>query len=233
MTDIKNINEQVLVQTIREIISKADLNVMTAKLVRTELKTKLNVVNLDSRKKQISSIIDDVVRELNEANDKKKKEENDEDCNGSKAKQPPKNKGSDTSESSDGDISDNAIDDESLARKLHDEELGSKRRSAKKVVKGKTNKKKDNSEAKPKKSTNNGYTKPCPLSAELAEFVGAPQMPRHEVVKHMWAYVKDNNLLDPKNKQFAICDPELAKILGRKRVRMFGIMKQLNKHFIK
>ena len=232
MSDINDISDEVLMRSIREIISKADLNVMTAKLVRNELKTKLNVGNLDSRKKQISSMIDDVVRDLSKANDKKPKVKDD-DHNGSKAKPQTKNKESETCDkSSDEDISDDAIDDESLARKLHDEELNSKRRSAKKVVKSKTNKKKDKSETKTKKSSKNGYTKPLALSPELAEFVGAAEMPRHEVVRHMWAYVKDNNLLDPKNKQFALCNDQLLKILGRKRVRMFGIMKHLTKHFI-
>merc|ERR1719186_1364949 len=40
----------------------------------------------------------------------------------------------------------------------------------------------------------NGYTAPVKLSAELADIVGGEEMPRHEVVKRMWAYIKENNL---------------------------------------
>ena len=41
-------------------------------------------------------------------------------------------------------------------------------------------------------------------------------MPRHEAVKQIWAIIKERNLYDPKNKQFAICDDELHKIFGKK-----------------
>jgi chromatin remodeling complex protein RSC6 len=39
-------------------------------------------------------------------------------------------------------------------------------------------------------------------------------MARHEVVKKVWAIIKERNLYDPKNKQFAICDDELLKVFG-------------------
>ncbi len=41
-------------------------------------------------------------------------------------------------------------------------------------------------------------------------------MPRSEVVKRMWAYFKEHNLLDPHNKQFVNCDETLTKLFGRK-----------------
>merc|ERR1719312_1248322 len=51
---------------------------------------------------------------------------------------------------------------------------------------------------KGKKGGGNGYTAPVKLSEELADIVGGDEMPRHEVVKRMWAYIKDNKLQDPK-----------------------------------
>merc|ERR1719438_174396 len=42
-----------------------------------------------------------------------------------------------------------------------------------------------------------GYMKDVKLSDELADIVGGNEMPRHEVVKRMWAYIKDNKLQDP------------------------------------
>ncbi|CAG2172294.1 unnamed protein product [Oppiella nova] len=241
------VSEEVLIKSIREILVSADLNVMTSKLVRNELKNRLNVEDLDSRKKQINSIITDVINELNERSSDKtfvkeevvvKREDivvKREDISGTKGKDE-----SDTSSDSSSD-DDSPVSDGDLARKLHNEELDSKRRvtrnnsshtkksSVKKTKKRKT---KYNSEddKKPKKQKN-GYLKPCVLSTDLADFLGEPEMPRHEVVKRIWTYVKENNLQDPKNKQFAICDNQLTKIFsGRKRIRMFGMMKILSKH---
>lgn len=51
-----------------------------------------------------------------------------------------------------------------------------------------------------------GFTRPYKLSPELASLMGAKELPRHEVVKKVWAIIKEKNLYDPKNKQYAICD---------------------------
>ncbi|XP_014487435.1 PREDICTED: upstream activation factor subunit spp27 [Dinoponera quadriceps] len=77
-----------------------------------------------------------------------------------------------------------------------------------------------------------GYTRAITLSPELAAIVGAEQMARHEVVKKVWSIIKERNLYDPKNKQFAICDEELMKVIGVKRFRTFGMMKYLKNHFV-
>lgn len=74
------------------------------------------------------------------------------------------------------------------------------------------------------------YNKELDLSDQLARVVGGNQMPRSEVVKRMWAYFKGNNLLDPQNKQYVNCDETLTKLFGRKRVRAFGMLKDLSKH---
>lgn len=70
------------------------------------------------------------------------------------------------------------------------------------------------------------------LSKELAALVGQESMARHEVVKKMWAIIKEKNLYDPNNKQFAVCDDALFKVIGVKRFRTFGMMKYLKNHFI-
>jgi len=76
------------------------------------------------------------------------------------------------------------------------------------------------------------FTKSFKLSDELAAVVGADVMPRHEVVKKLWAVIKERNLQDPGNKQFAICDDQLFKVIGVKRFRTFGMMKHLKSHFL-
>lgn len=77
-----------------------------------------------------------------------------------------------------------------------------------------------------------GYTKVCTLTPELAAVVGQDTMARHEVVKKVWSIIKEKNLYDPKNKQFAICNDELLKVFGVKRFRTFGMMKYLKDHFV-
>lgn len=77
-----------------------------------------------------------------------------------------------------------------------------------------------------------GFTRPLQLSPELASLMGEESLPRHEVVKKVWALIKERNLYDPKNKQFAICDADLLKVIGVKRFRTFGMMKYLQPHFL-
>ncbi|RVE42153.1 hypothetical protein evm_013193 [Chilo suppressalis] len=95
--------------------------------------------------------------------------------------------------------------------------------------------------AKPKKAKGgkgggrgkgSGYTRAYKLSPALSDLMGAEEMPRHEVVKRMWALIKEKQLHDPNNKQFAICDEALYKVIGTKRFRIFGMMKYLKSHFI-
>jgi len=76
------------------------------------------------------------------------------------------------------------------------------------------------------------FTKSFKLSPELADVVGSDVMPRHEVVKKLWAVIKERELQDPSNKQYAICDDQLFKVIGVKRFRTFGMMKHLKDHFL-
>jgi len=83
-----------------------------------------------------------------------------------------------------------------------------------------------------KKRGGTGFTRPLQLSPELASLMGEESLPRHEVVKKVWALIKERNLYDPRNKQFAICDADLLKVIGVKRFRTFGMMKYLQPHFL-
>lgn len=78
-----------------------------------------------------------------------------------------------------------------------------------------TEKKKKKSGTKAKYT---GFTRPYKLSPDLASLMGAKELPRHEVVKKVWAIIKEKNLYDPKNKQYAICDGPLEKVIGVKRL---------------
>lgn len=73
--------------------------------------------------------------------------------------------------------------------------------------------------------------KPMNISPDLAAVVGAGPMPRSEVVKALWVYIKKNNLQDPKNKRNINADANLKKIFdGKGVVNMFEMTKLVSKH---
>jgi len=73
--------------------------------------------------------------------------------------------------------------------------------------------------------------KPMTVSSELAAVVGAGPMPRSEVVKKLWEYIKKNNLQDPSNKRDINADEALKKVFGGKAtVNMFEMTKLVSKH---
>jgi upstream activation factor subunit UAF30 len=75
------------------------------------------------------------------------------------------------------------------------------------------------------------FMKPLTPSASLAEVVGSKPLPRTEVVKKMWAYIKKNKLQDSKNKRMINADAKLKPIFGGKnQVSMFDMAKHLAKN---
>lgn len=73
--------------------------------------------------------------------------------------------------------------------------------------------------------------KPLAVSDDLAAVVGKGPMPRSEVVKKLWAYIKKNNLQDDKNKRNINADESLKKVFGGKAVvNMFEMTKLVSKH---
>jgi len=79
--------------------------------------------------------------------------------------------------------------------------------------------------------SNSAFMKPMNISAELAVIVGKGPMPRSEVVKKLWAYIKEHDLQDPKNKRNINADENLKKVFGGKEVvNMFEMTKLVSKH---
>jgi chromatin remodeling complex protein RSC6 len=72
--------------------------------------------------------------------------------------------------------------------------------------------------------------KPMKPSADLAAVVGNNPMPRTEVTKKLWAYIKKNNLQDPKERRMINADDKLRPIFGKPKISMFDMTKQVNKH---
>ena len=81
------------------------------------------------------------------------------------------------------------------------------------------------------KKVNSAFMKPLAISAELALVVGKGPMPRSEVVKKLWVYIKKNGLQDAKNKRNINGDAALVAVFGGKKVvNMFEMTKLVSKH---
>ena len=78
---------------------------------------------------------------------------------------------------------------------------------------------------------NAAFMAPVTPDATLAEVVGAKPIPRTEVTKRLWAYIKKNKLQDAKNKRMIKADPTLKTVFGGKAtVNMFEMTKLVSKH---
>ena len=85
--------------------------------------------------------------------------------------------------------------------------------------------------AKSKRKPNAAFMKPVQPSAALSEVVGLKPLPRTEVTKKLWAYIKKNKLQDAINKRMINADEKLKAVFGGKRqVSMFEMTKLVNAH---
>jgi len=104
------------------------------------------------------------------------------------------------------------------------------KKTAKKATAKKTTKK-----AKPRtmktRKPNTGFMKPMTPSTNLATIVGGTPLPRTEVTKKLWAYIKKNGLQDARERRMINADDKLKTVFGGKsRVSMFEMTKLVSKH---
>jgi len=230
-----------LKKEIQGILKDADLDNTSAKKVRLQLQEKLDV-DLADRKKEVDQLVMEVIDEQTQDDDEEGSEEEKAPSDGGGSDYEPEEpvkvgRGRKPAKKSKARY---GSDDEGSSG----EEWGAKKKAGKKGKKRSASSddsdyEKPKSKAKPRKKKAageggarkaGGYTAPVKLSEELADIVGGDEMPRHEVVKRMWAYIKENKLQDPKNKQMIKCDDKLAKIVPTKKFRGFGMTKYLKDH---
>ena len=78
---------------------------------------------------------------------------------------------------------------------------------------------------------NAAFMKPVTPDDALAAVVGAKPLPRTELTKKLWAYIKKNGLQDPKNKRQINADDKLKAVFnGKKSVSMFEMTKLVSGH---
>lgn len=80
------------------------------------------------------------------------------------------------------------------------------------------------------KNKQNAFMRPVRPSKELATITGSEPLPRTEVVRKMWNYIKKNKLQNPRNKREILADEKLRPIFGKDRASMFEMNKHLSRH---
>ncbi|HHU94744.1 MAG TPA: DNA topoisomerase III [Alcaligenaceae bacterium] len=83
---------------------------------------------------------------------------------------------------------------------------------------------------KASKTAGTGFMKPMTPSADLAQIVGKTPLPRTEVTKKMWEYIKKHDLQAPENRRNINADAKLKPIFGKDQISMFELSKCLNAH---
>ena len=81
-----------------------------------------------------------------------------------------------------------------------------------------------------KRKPNAAFMKPVTPNEKLAAVVGASPLPRTELTKKLWAYIKKNGLQDAKNRRMIKADDRLRPIFGKPQVNMFEMTRLVNKH---
>ncbi|TAM81765.1 MAG: DNA topoisomerase III [Candidimonas sp.] len=87
--------------------------------------------------------------------------------------------------------------------------------------------------ATPQKSgrkPNAAFMKPLTPSATLAAIIGPEAVPRTEVTKKIWNYIKQHNLQDPANRRNINADVRLRPLFGKEQVSMFELTKLVSAH---
>lgn len=80
---------------------------------------------------------------------------------------------------------------------------------------------------------NAAFMAPLQPSGPLADVIGNKPLPRTEIVKKVWDYIKKNNLQDQKNKRMINADTKLKPLFGKNQISMFELAKIVNNHVVK
>lgn len=118
-----------------------------------------------------------------------------------------------------------------VKKKVAKKKVVKKKVTKKKVVKKKITKKKVvKKKTKTKRKPNAAFMKAMTPSAILAAIVGSSPLPRTQVVKKMWVYIKKYDLQNPKNRRNILADAKLKPLFKKAEISMFDMAKIINKH---
>jgi chromatin remodeling complex protein RSC6 len=103
-----------------------------------------------------------------------------------------------------------------------------KKAAAKKAAPKKAAAKKAAPKKKSARKPNAAFMAPLNATPALAEVIGSKPMPRTEIIKKIWEYIKKNNLQDNKNKRMINSDGKLRSLFGKDQISMFDLAKIVN-----
>ena len=116
------------------------------------------------------------------------------------------------------------------AKKATKKKATKKKATAKKATKKKATAKKATKKKAAKRKPNAAFMAPMMPSATLGDVIGNKPMPRTDVTKKIWDYIKKNGLQDKANRRMINADDKLMKLFGKKQVSMFEMTKLVSKH---
>ncbi|KAI4327489.1 hypothetical protein L6164_019942 [Bauhinia variegata] len=211
------VSESELIGRLREFLRSADLNTTTTATVRRQLENDFGI-DLSDRKAFIREQVDLFLQsehyQADEAEEDGQQEphEDAEDEEDQKVEaKSDESEGTDSKQETDND----------------DEEAGDEKIKHARIRKDKKGSNKVGNEVKKR---GGGFCKLCSLSPQLQKFVGVPEMARTEVVKQLWAHIREKNLQDANNRRNIICDEPLRALFGVDSINMFQMNKVLSKH---
>ncbi|XP_004511971.1 uncharacterized protein [Cicer arietinum] len=223
------VSESELIGRLREFLRSSDLNTTTTSTVRRQLESDFGI-DLSDRKAFIREQVDLFLQSVQQQQDAQEEPQNDdvEEQVEEDAIKPEQSQGSGSKE----DTEEEEEDDDDEDGNEEEEEKKERPKRSNSVKKKKKNKERSNKLGNEvvKKKGGGGFCKLCSLSPQLQEFVGAPEMARTEVVKQLWAYIREKNLQDPTNRRNIVCDEPLRALFGVNTINMFQMNKVLTKH---
>lgn len=226
------VQKSVLDADILELVARVDLNELTSKFVRNYLEKKHDVAL-----KPFKSVIDDLIR------DSIKRVYPDGPSGRKVAPQPASSSNGNsslkrklshepepspcTSKSHDEDAQPSAKASKVKSEEFVDDEDGGDiyekiklRRAAQRPVQRRQKEKKEREKGGVKQKRETAFTRMCILSDELFDILNSRYMRRSQVVKAMWQYFREKNLIDPKNKRFVVPDEKTKAVFGAKKFQV-------------